>query len=197
MASLKYLWQNRAVFPFFSKDNAKAWAKRIHSYPVLRRRNRERKSLIRQGGLIAETAELGNVDINGDKKNLTIGEFSFLGRVEIALHDRVTIQDYVCINDGVILLSASHDLMDPLWQHKKAPIVIESYAWVATGAIILPGVTIGRGAVVGAGAVVSKDVPPYGIAAGNPAVLLHKKRTEELRYNPCEFLAANRAWLFG
>jgi len=35
--------------------------------------------------------------------------------------------------------------------------------------IILPGVTIGRGAVVGAGAVVSKDIPDYAVAVGNPA----------------------------
>ena len=38
--------------------------------------------------------------------------------------------------------------------------------WIATGAIILPGVTIGEGAVVGAGAVVTKDVPPWTVAYG-------------------------------
>jgi maltose O-acetyltransferase len=46
--------------------------------------------------------------------------------------------------------------------HKKQPIHIADYAWIATNAIILPGVKIGRGAV-GAGAVVSKDVADYSI----------------------------------
>ena len=52
---------------------------------------------------------------------------------------------------------------------KKAPIVIGSDVWIAHGAIIAPGVTIGEGSVVGAGSVVVDDVPPFSLAAGNPA----------------------------
>ena len=61
--------------------------------------------------------------------------------------------------------------------------------------MILPGVYLGRGAVVGAGAVVSKSVTPDSIVIGNPAKPINKVRTQVLGYNPCEFLAANRAWL--
>jgi len=43
--------------------------------------------------------------------------------------------------------------------------------WIGHGAFILPGVTIGDGAVIGAMAVVTKDVPPYGVVAGNPGTL--------------------------
>lgn len=57
---------------------------------------------------------------------------------------------------------------------KAAPIIIEDDVWVGFNAIILKGVTIGRGAVVGAGAVVTKDVPPYSVVAGNPAVVVKK-----------------------
>lgn len=197
MASLSYLWKNRATFPFGSGAFVKAWAKRILSFRAVMQMNQNSARLRRKGAQINETAEIGNVKAEGKKVNLSVGKFSFLGKIELALHDTITIKDYVCINDGVILLSASHHINDPLWQHKKAPIVIEDYAWIATNAIILPGVTIGRGAVVGAGAVVSRDVAPYSIVAGNPAVPLQKKRIEDLRYNPCEFLAGNMAWLKG
>ncbi len=49
------------------------------------------------------------------------------------------------------------------------PIKIEDDVWIGGGAIILPGVTIGRGAVIGAGSVVVKDIPANTIAVGNPA----------------------------
>ena len=74
------------------------------------------------------------------------------------------------------------------------PIVIGDYVWIATNALILPGVTLGRGAVVAAGAVVLKDVPPLGIVAGNPARLLEKSRVETLNYQPTNSLALFRAW---
>jgi acetyltransferase-like isoleucine patch superfamily enzyme len=195
MASLNYLWTNRSKSKFLSKGFFVSWAKRILTSKMLMENNKRRKKLISKGAIIADTAEIGVTNIGGKKSNLTVGEFSFIGKVEIALHDKVSIGDFVCINDGAILLSASHDVSDPLWRHKKRPIQIDDYAWIATNAILLPGVKIGRGAVVGAGAVVSKDVADYCIVIGNPAKVIHKKRTEILNYNPCEFLAANNAWI--
>lgn len=161
------------------------------------RRNIRRGKLVRKGASIDATAEIGIMDVGGPRSRLTIGAMSFLGRIQIALHDEVKIGERVCINDGAILLTASHNLKDPMWRHVKAPIIIEDYAWIATNAIILPGVHIGKGAVVGAGAVVSKNVNAYEIVAGNPAQAISKKRIEELDYNPCSFLAANLAWLKG
>ncbi len=56
------------------------------------------------------------------------------------------------------------------WTHADAaPVVIEDDVWIGEGATILKGVTIGKGSVIGCQAVVTKDVPPYCIAAGNPA----------------------------
>lgn len=52
--------------------------------------------------------------------------------------------------------------------------------WVGHNAVILDGVTLGRGCVVGAGAVVSKDVPPYGVAVGNPARVVKSRFPEEV-----------------
>jgi len=195
MASLKYLWKNRNKFKWFSKPFFKSWAKRVLTFSELLKSNRRRKKLVSKGAFIADTAEIGIANIHGKKNNLSIGDFTTVGKVEIALHDKVTIGNYVCINDGVIILSASHDVLDPSWSHKKAPVSIGDFAWIATNAIVLPGVHIGKGAVVGAGAVVSKNIDDYAIVIGNPAKEISKKRTEVLNYNPCEFLATNNAWL--
>ena len=54
---------------------------------------------------------------------------------------------------------------------KLKPVTIGSDVYIGHGAFIRPGVTIGDGAVVGAHAVVVKDVPPYAVVAGNPAVI--------------------------
>ncbi len=54
----------------------------------------------------------------------------------------------------------------------KGPVRIGNDVWIGARAIILSGVTIGDGAIVAAGAVVARDVPAYGIVAGNPARLI-------------------------
>ena len=51
------------------------------------------------------------------------------------------------------------------------PISLEDDVWLGRRVIVMAGVTIGRGSVVGAGSVVTKDIPPYSLAAGNPAVV--------------------------
>ncbi|NDP22503.1 MAG: acyltransferase [Paludibacter sp.] len=197
MAALSYLWKSRAKFPITSAQFYRAWAKRVFSLPELIKRNYHRNILTKKGAAINETAEIGDAIITGIKKKLSINEFSFIGSCFITLHDKVTIGKNVCINDGVQILTASHDTNDPEWKHIKKEIFIEDYVWIATNAIILPGVHIGKGAVIGAGAVVSKNVLQGQIVAGNPAKPVLKERSKELNYNPCEFLAANRAWLVG
>jgi acetyltransferase-like isoleucine patch superfamily enzyme len=57
---------------------------------------------------------------------------------------------------------------------RSAPIVIGDRAWIGFGAVILKGVTIGEGAIVGACSVVSRDVEPYTVVAGNPAVVVRR-----------------------
>lgn len=50
-----------------------------------------------------------------------------------------------------------------------APITIGEDCWLGGNVIVLPGVTIGRGCTIGAGSVVTKDIPPFTVAVGNPA----------------------------
>ncbi|GAB3180960.1 acyltransferase [Telluribacter humicola] len=197
MAGFKYLWNNRVRLPFGSFAFFKTWAKRILLIRSTTKRNIRRAYLNTQGANIHECAEISDTIINGRKSNLTVGAFTFIGKANLALHDRIVIGERVCINDGVHLLTASHDVNDPQWQHVKAPIIIDDFAWICTSAIILSGVHIGKGAVVGAGAIVSKDVKDWEIVVGNPAKAITKKRNSNLKYNPCGFLAANKAWLEG
>ena len=93
----------------------------------------------------------------------------------------ITIEDNVMIAANVQLISNNHDPYD-LWTLPCKPVLIRESAWIGAGATILPGVCVGRHAIVGAGSVVTKDVPDYCVAVGNPARVvkqLDKERFEE------------------
>lgn len=80
------------------------------------------------------------------------------------LHDRATTFP---IHRNVLNLPA------PEWSlGNRRGIHIGHDVWIGRDAAIMPGVTIGDGAVIGAHAVITKDVPPYAIAAGNPAKIV-------------------------
>ena len=57
----------------------------------------------------------------------------------------------------------------------KGDVTIGNDVWIGAGAVIISGVTIGDGAVIGNNAVITKDVPPYAVAAGNPAVIVKER----------------------
>ena len=57
----------------------------------------------------------------------------------------------------------------------QRPIRIHADCWFGINVVIAPGVTVGRGCVVGANSVVTGDLPPYHVAAGNPARILRKR----------------------
>ena len=53
--------------------------------------------------------------------------------------------------------------------YSKGKIIIEERCWLAENVVVLPGVTIGEGSIIGANAVVTKNIPKYSVAVGNPA----------------------------
>jgi acetyltransferase-like isoleucine patch superfamily enzyme len=81
------------------------------------------------------------------------------------------IADDVMIGPNVSLITASHPL-EPSQRRAVTigrPIVIERNVWIAAGATIIGGVTVGENSVVAAGSVVTRDVPPNSLVGGNPA----------------------------
>lgn len=63
---------------------------------------------------------------------------------------------------------------------RDRPVVIDDYVWIGMNCHILKGVHIGRGALVGAGSVVTRDIPPYCLAAGNPARVIRRLDDAEI-----------------
>ena len=120
---------------------------------------------------------------------VSFGHHSFLGPgSRIWCTERVDIGSHVLISHGVdIHDSNAHSLQ---WQDRRvetverfehgshavppgvqtAPVVIQDDVWIGFKSSILKGVTIGRGAVVAAGSVVTRDVEPFTLVAGNPAL---------------------------
>ena len=105
----------------------------------------------------------------------SVGWFTLLdARGGITIGNNVTVASYCK------LVTAKHNIEDPLFHAVLEPIKIEDYAWICTGATILGGVKIGRGAVVAAGAVVTKDVPPMTVVGGVPAKIISNRKTEPI-----------------
>ncbi len=83
---------------------------------------------------------------------------------------KVIIGDYSQFGSGVQILTPLHPFEASLRRKQEygAPVTIGSDVWVGSGALILPGVTIGSRTVIGAGSVVTRDLPSDVLAVGNP-----------------------------
>ncbi|HDX8366499.1 TPA: sugar O-acetyltransferase [Aeromonas dhakensis] len=112
-------------------------------------------------------------------RHIHLGERSYINMGATLLDNApIRIGAEVMIGPNVQIYTAAHALdADERIQGVETalPVTIEDRVWIGGGAILLPGVTIGREAIVGAGAVVTKDVPAGARVAGNPAHVLPAK----------------------
>jgi len=96
----------------------------------------------------------------------------------LEIGDRVSISPRVTI---VVASSPNNSILTKYVETKIAKVTINDDAWIGTGAIILPGITIGTGAIIGAGSVVTKDVPAWTVAFGVPCKAIKSIKIEKNR----------------
>ena len=107
---------------------------------------------------------------------LTIGNEVWIGEnVWLDCLVPITIGNNICISQGAMLLTGSHNYKKPSFDLMTGSIVIEDGAWIGAGTIINMGLTIGTHAILGSGSVATRNLEPYGIYQGNPAVKIRER----------------------
>lgn len=116
-----------------------------------------------------------------NKPKLTIGDGT---SIHLYFHcgaaESVTIGKDVLMASRIYISDHDHEFDNPEIAPVNSrklitkPVTIEDGVWIGEGAVILKGVTIGKRSVIGANSVVTKDIPPYHVAAGVPAKIIKK-----------------------
>jgi acetyltransferase-like isoleucine patch superfamily enzyme len=137
----------------------------------------------------------GSLVCERDGACIVIGRNTFIGGSLIASASRIEVGDDVLISWGCNIVDHNshaigwaqrkqdvrdwyHGIKD--WTHVVVkPVRICDRAWIGLNVIVLKGVEIGEGAVVAAGSVVTKSIPPWSIAAGNPAKVIREIPIED------------------
>lgn len=111
----------------------------------------------------------------GSRQNLVVGQqVSFGGDVILYANEKIEIGEHSMIGMRTVIHTSTHDhRQHPMWRYRiDRPIRIGKHVWIGTSCIILAGVIIEDYAVVAAGAVVVANVPQGAIVGGNPARII-------------------------
>jgi putative colanic acid biosynthesis acetyltransferase WcaF len=90
----------------------------------------------------------------------------------------IHLGSHAIVSQGAYLCGATHDFDDPAFPLLAYSMTIGAYAWICARASVAPGVNLGEGAVLGLASVATRDLDPWGVYAGSPAVKVkQRKRT--------------------
>lgn len=113
--------------------------------------------------------------------NITVGKNVFINAgCKFQDHGGIVLEDGVLIGHDVVIATLNHD-QNPARRSTviPAPVRIREGAWIGAGAVICPGVTVGKHSIVAAGAVVNRDVPDDVIVGGVPAKFIKDIERED------------------
>lgn len=131
----------------------------------------------KRGAKIGENVIMSIALAKRMNENVTIGDSTSIQTDAIDFRSPVTIGSHVIIGYGTEIITTSHNIDSPEWEHKYYGITIDDYAWIPTKVLVLPSCRhIGYGAVVGSGSVVVKDIEEMSVVSGNPAKEFKKRK---------------------
>ncbi|SHN23897.1 WcaF family extracellular polysaccharide biosynthesis acetyltransferase [Mucilaginibacter sp. OK098] len=108
--------------------------------------------------------------------HLTIGNHTWIGEnVWIDCLVAITMGDNVCISQGAVLLTGSHNYKKKTFDLITQPVILEDGVWIGAGAIVNLGVIAASHAVLTSGSVATKNLEAYSIYQGNPAVKVRER----------------------
>lgn len=116
--------------------------------------------------------------INNGVGDVTIGDRTRIG-LGCVLIGPVKVGNDIMFAQNIVVSGLNHGYRDinlppSLQPVETKPIVIEDNVWIGANSVITAGVTVGKHCVIAAGSVVTKSIPPYSVAGGNPAKILRK-----------------------
>ena len=135
--------------------------------------------------MLAHCGKMVNIEhkaLFSDK--VSLGDYSGIG-VNAKIYGACVIGNYVMMGEDCTIITRNHShsrtdipMMKQGFEEEK-PVHIGNDVWIGDRVTIMPGVRIGDGCIIGAGAVVTRDIPPYCIAAGIPAQVLKSRKTTD------------------
>lgn len=107
---------------------------------------------------------------------LTVGDHCWLGQSAwLENTGPLVIEDHVTVSQGAFVLTGNHDYSSAVFNTFVALTVLERGSWVGAQAKVAPGVRVGSHAVLAMGSVATRDLPPYTICQGIPAVPVRER----------------------